>query len=86
VTFIADSTTLTSPDHPVLVEDLLDYSGRPPFRCIPSELWGVGSNLNIANMDWGISRARSTNTAFSAASACSQPQVFAVSRGDRSAA
>jgi len=22
------------------------------FRCIPSELWGVENNLNIANMDW----------------------------------
>jgi len=51
VLFIADSTTLTSPDHPILVVDLLD-SSKPPFRCIPSELWGVDNNLNIANMDW----------------------------------
>jgi hypothetical protein len=53
VLFIADSVTLTSPDHPILVVDLLDSSGKPPFRCIPSELWGVDNNLNIANMDWG---------------------------------
>lgn len=50
VLFIADSTTLTSPDHPILVVDLLE--NRAPFRCIPSELWGVENNLNIANMDW----------------------------------
>jgi hypothetical protein len=52
VLFIADSATLTLPDHPVLVVDLLAGTGGPPFRCIPPELWGVENNLNIANMDW----------------------------------
>ena len=52
VLFIADSTALTSPDHPVLVVDLLDGGGRRPFRCIPPVLWSVDNNLNIANMDW----------------------------------
>ena len=51
VLFIADSTTFASPDHPVLVVDLLDDSPRP-FRCIPPELWAVENNLNIANIDW----------------------------------
>src|SRR5205823_1651099 len=51
VLFIADSTTLTRPDHPVLVVDLLD-DDRRPFRCIPPELRGIDNNLNIANMDW----------------------------------
>ena len=51
VLFIADSTTFTSPDHPVLVVDLLD-DGLLSFRCIPPELWAVENNLNIANMDW----------------------------------
>jgi hypothetical protein len=51
VLFIADSTTLTAADHPILVVDLFD-DGNPPFRCIPSELWSVDNNLNIANMDW----------------------------------
>jgi hypothetical protein len=37
VLFAADSTTLTQPDRPVLVVDLLDNSSRQPFRCIPSE-------------------------------------------------
>lgn len=62
VLFVADSTTLSSPDHPILVVDLSDtflsvaefpeIAGRTPFRCIPSELWSVDNNLNIANMDW----------------------------------
>lgn len=62
VLFIADSISLSSPDHPILVVDLSDtylsvaefpeIAGRTPFRCIPSELWGVDNNLNISNMDW----------------------------------
>jgi hypothetical protein len=62
VLFIADSISLSSPDHPILVVDLTDkylsvaefpeIAGRTPFRCIPSELWSVDNNLNIANMDW----------------------------------
>jgi len=52
VLFVADTAALTSPEHPVLVVDLEDSSGKPPFRCIVSELWGVENNLNIANMDW----------------------------------
>ena len=62
VLFIADSISLSSPDHPILVVDLSDtflsaaefpeIAGRAPFRCIPSELWSVDNNLNIANMDW----------------------------------
>ncbi|SRR6266851_370907 len=50
VPFVADSTTLTSPEHPVVVVDLLN--GGPPFRCVPAKLWSVDNNLNIANMDW----------------------------------
>jgi hypothetical protein len=52
VLFIADSTTLTSPDHPILAVSLLGSAGKAPFRCIPSELWSVDNNLNIANMSW----------------------------------
>ena len=62
VLFIADSITFASPEHPILVVDLGDkilsvtefpeLAGRTPFRCIPSELWGVENNLNISNMDW----------------------------------
>jgi hypothetical protein len=62
VLFIADSTTLASPEHPILVVDLddkilsvaefPDIADRVPFRCIPSELWAVENNLSISNMDW----------------------------------
>ncbi|HEU5391160.1 MAG TPA: hypothetical protein VFV73_35190 [Streptosporangiaceae bacterium] len=62
VLFIADGISLSSPDHPILVVDLSDMylsvaefpeiAGRTPFRCLPSELWGAGNNLNISNMDW----------------------------------
>ena len=45
--FIADRTTFASPDHPVLVVDLLD-DGLRPFRCIPPELRAAENNLNIA--------------------------------------
>jgi hypothetical protein len=52
VLFIADSTTLTSPDHPILAISLLNSTGKAPLRCIPSELWSIDNNLNIANMSW----------------------------------
>lgn len=50
VLFVADSAAVTLPGHPVLVVDIL--GNRQSFRCIPSELWGIENNLNIANMDW----------------------------------
>jgi hypothetical protein len=34
-----------------LVVDLLDSRDKPPFRCIPSELWGIDNNLDLANRD-----------------------------------
>lgn len=62
VLFIADGITFASPEHPILVVDLDDkilsvaefpeIADRTPFRCIPSELWGVENNLSIANMEW----------------------------------
>jgi hypothetical protein len=62
VLFIADSLTFASPEHSVMVVDLQDQflsaaefpeiAGRTPFRCIPSALWDVENNLNIANLDW----------------------------------
>jgi hypothetical protein len=52
VLFIADRSTLASPDHPVLAVDLLEDPGHRPFRCIPPELRAVENNLNIANMSW----------------------------------
>jgi hypothetical protein len=52
VLFVADRSTMTLPEHPILVVDLLNDYGGPPFRCIPAELWAVENNLNIANMSW----------------------------------
>ena len=49
--FLVDHETLTHPDHPVLVVDLFEQSGRS-FRVIPSWMWAVENNLSIANMDW----------------------------------
>ncbi len=50
VMFAADEITLSAPDHPALVIDLMER--RDPFRCVTSELWAVDNNLNLANMDW----------------------------------
>jgi hypothetical protein len=52
VLFIADGKTLSSPDRPLVVVDLLDDGDKRSFPSIPSELWSIDNNLNIANMDW----------------------------------
>ena len=49
--FIADRSTFTDSERPILVVDLNDEPGRA-FRVIPSEMWGVENNLSIANMDF----------------------------------
>ncbi|MGQ0602911.1 MAG: DUF6924 domain-containing protein [Anaerolineales bacterium] len=49
--FIADRTTFSLPEHPILVVDLYTEPGRT-FRVIPSEMWSVENNLSIANMDF----------------------------------
>src|ERR1700722_8537519 len=49
--FIADETTNSQPDHPVLVVDLMVERGRT-FRTVPSQVFGIDSNLSIANCDW----------------------------------
>ena len=61
VLFVADLVTIASADHPILViststfhRDRLpdDFAAMRPFRCVPSELWSVENNLNLANLDW----------------------------------
>lgn len=58
VSFIADESTLTDAEHPILAVWVLprradDQRPEPePFRVIPSELWSVENNINISNMDW----------------------------------
>lgn len=57
VSFLADETTLTRADHPVLAVWVLPSSDdapteRSPFRVAPFALWSVENNINLANMDW----------------------------------
>jgi len=49
--FIADKTCIEHPDRPLLVVDLYTGRGRT-FRTVPSQAFGIQSNLSIANMDW----------------------------------
>jgi hypothetical protein len=48
---IVDRLTITGPDHPVLVIDLLERSGNE-FRALPKAVQSVENNLSIANMDF----------------------------------
>lgn len=57
VSFLADETTLTSDEHPILAVWVLprrdgDDRVHLPFRVVPSELCSVENNINLANMDW----------------------------------
>jgi hypothetical protein len=49
--FMVDHTTLTHPDHPILVVDLYSERGRT-FRALPSEMFSIEANLSLANMDF----------------------------------
>jgi hypothetical protein len=49
--FVADSTTISHPDRPVLVVDLWEGS-LDEFRAVPSEVAAIQINLAIANMDF----------------------------------
>jgi hypothetical protein len=48
---VADRVTISDPDHSVLVVDVGVEPGRT-FRSVPSQVFGIESNLSIANMDW----------------------------------
>jgi hypothetical protein len=48
---MVDALTISHPEHPLLVVDLIDKPGRT-FRVIPSEMWSVENNLSTANMDF----------------------------------
>jgi hypothetical protein len=49
--FIVDGITLSSPEHPIVVVDLIEEPGRW-FRVVPREAWAVQNNLSLANMDF----------------------------------
>ena len=48
---LADQVAISHPDHPLLIIDLYNGSGRD-FRAIPSQIQGIENNLSIANMDF----------------------------------
>ena len=48
---VVDRTAVSLPDHPLLIVDLYERSGRE-FRAIPSKIQGIENNLSIANMDF----------------------------------
>ena len=47
---LVDQTANSLPDHPVLVIDLYERSGRE-FHAVPAQIQGIENNLSIANMD-----------------------------------
>jgi Domain of unknown function (DUF6924) len=49
--FVVDRQSFSDPDHPILVVDLRQGGSRT-FRTLPSQIWDIGSNLPIANVDW----------------------------------
>lgn len=49
--FVADATTISHPEHPLLVIGLRENRGGA-FRAIPSAIQSIENNLSIANMDF----------------------------------
>lgn len=49
--FLADATTMTNAEHPLLAVDLADEPGRR-FRVPPRWYADISANLTIANMDF----------------------------------
>lgn len=54
VSFLADETTLTNAEHPLLAVWVLPLRGadHQPFRVVSAELPSVENNINLGNMDW----------------------------------
>ena len=48
---IADRTTMTAPEHPLLVVDVSDEPGRD-FRATPTSIQAIENNLSLANLDF----------------------------------
>ena len=48
---VADRTTMTDRDHPLLVVDAGDEPGRV-FRAVPTSIQSIENNLSLANMDF----------------------------------
>lgn len=53
VSFLADETTHTDAERPILAVWVLPRpDAHPPFRVVPGELWSVENNINLGNMGW----------------------------------
>ncbi|TJZ76028.1 hypothetical protein FCG67_18595 [Rhodococcus oryzae] len=54
--FIADTTTITDPEHPILAVDTgpadSGHGRGQTVRVIPSQMWSIENNLSLANMDF----------------------------------
>jgi hypothetical protein len=52
--FVVDRRALTDAEHPILVmaPDEEQSKLKPTFRVIPSKMWAVQNNLDLANMDY----------------------------------
>ena len=48
---LVDQTAISQSDHPLLVVDLYEGSGKE-FRAVPSQIQSIENNLSIANMDF----------------------------------
>lgn len=48
---VADSLSMSHPEHPLLVVDLYEGSGQS-FRAIPGQIQSIENNLSIANVDF----------------------------------
>ena len=48
---VVDRTALATPDHPLLVVDLLRSPGAS-FRTVPAEVQAIENNLSISNLDF----------------------------------
>ena len=49
--FVVDRVSLSHPERPILVVDLVDEPGQT-FRVIPKAMWSVENNLSLANLDF----------------------------------
>lgn len=49
VVFVADATTMSDPDHPILAIDTSEEPGAT-FRVVPSSMWAVQNNVILGNL------------------------------------
>ena len=48
---VVDQTTISHPEHPLLIVDLFEENTGNEFRAIPSQIQWIENNLSIGNMD-----------------------------------